>query len=122
MMAVISRSLSPLKVALTGYLISLQYSTTSSCLFPDNPNYEFPSMVNLKDETHGGDDVAVFARGPWAHLLVGNYEQTLIPHVISYAAGIGPLKNKQMPSSGVAATPAVLLVLLLASCLPSILH
>lgn len=79
-------------------------------------------MVGLKDETHGGDDVAVFARGPWAHLLVGNYEQTLIPHVISYAAGIGPLKNKQMPSSSVAASPTALLVLLVASYLPFILR
>jgi len=47
-------------------------------------------MVNLTWETHGGDDVAVFASGPWAHLFVGNYEPNYIPHAISYAAQIGP--------------------------------
>ncbi|KAL5244726.1 hypothetical protein ACI65C_012136 [Semiaphis heraclei] len=56
----------------------------------DQPKYQFPSMVNLTWETHGGEDVAVFASGPWAHLFVGNYEQNYIPHVISYAAQMGP--------------------------------
>lgn len=56
-------------------------------------NYTFPATFYLKSETHGGEDVAVYARGPWAHLLVGVYEQTVIPHVMSYAAGIGPGAN-----------------------------
>ncbi|CAI6351315.1 unnamed protein product [Macrosiphum euphorbiae] len=56
----------------------------------DEPEYQFPSMLNLTWETHGGDDVAVFASGPWAHLFVGNYEQNYIPHAISYAARMGP--------------------------------
>lgn len=47
-------------------------------------------MVNLTWETHGGDDVAVFATGPWSHLFVGNYEQNYIPYAISYAAQMGP--------------------------------
>lgn len=41
-------------------------------------------------ETHGGDDVMVFARGPWAHLFSGNYEQNLIPLTMGFAAGVGP--------------------------------
>lgn len=45
----------------------------------------------MKSETHGGEDVAVYARGPWAHLFSGNYEQALIPHAMAYAARIGPL-------------------------------
>ncbi|XP_050540533.1 alkaline phosphatase-like [Daktulosphaira vitifoliae] len=52
--------------------------------------YQFQAMVPLTKETHGGDDVAVFAKGPWAHLFVGNYEQNYIPFAISYAAKIGP--------------------------------
>jgi alkaline phosphatase len=32
-------------------------------------DYRFQSLVPLESETHGGEDVAVFARGPWAHLF-----------------------------------------------------
>lgn len=44
----------------------------------------------MDDETHGGEDVMVFARGPWAHLFSGNYEQNLIPLTMGFAAGVGP--------------------------------
>lgn len=47
-------------------------------------------MANTEWETHGGEDVAVFALGPWAHLFVGNYEQNYIPYAIGYAARMGP--------------------------------
>lgn len=50
----------------------------------------FPAMVPLTDETHGGEDVAVFAKGPFQHLFVGSYEQNLIPHIMAYASCIGP--------------------------------
>lgn len=52
--------------------------------------YKYPKMVDLKDETHGGEDVMVFARGPWAHLFSGNYEQNIIPLTMGFAAGVGP--------------------------------
>lgn len=32
-----------------------------------------PATVPLEDETHGGDDVAVFAAGPFAHLFTGGW-------------------------------------------------
>ncbi|XP_053609339.1 membrane-bound alkaline phosphatase-like isoform X2 [Plodia interpunctella] len=54
-----------------------------------NPNFTYPSLVPMARETHGGEDVAVFAKGPWAHLFTGNYEQNYIPHAIAYAACIG---------------------------------
>lgn len=59
-------------------------------LFTDHLNYTFPSLVPIPRETHGGDDVAVFAKGPWSHLFSGNYEQNFIPHAIAYASCIGP--------------------------------
>jgi alkaline phosphatase len=40
-------------------------------------------------ETHGADDVAVYARGPMAHLLSGTYEQSFIAHTVRYAACLG---------------------------------
>nr|AEG79734.1 alkaline phosphatase [Trichoplusia ni] len=46
--------------------------------------------VPLDSETHGGDDVAVFARGPYHMLFTGLYEQNQIPHLMAYAACIGP--------------------------------
>ncbi|XP_058178314.1 membrane-bound alkaline phosphatase-like [Anopheles ziemanni] len=51
--------------------------------------FQFPKVVPMKFETHGGDDVALFAYGPWSHLFGGMYEQNVIPHLIGYAACIG---------------------------------
>ncbi|XP_049533013.1 alkaline phosphatase, tissue-nonspecific isozyme-like [Anopheles darlingi] len=54
------------------------------------PTFTFPAAVPYEDETHGGDDVAVFARGPWSHLFSGLYEQHVIGHGLLYAACLGP--------------------------------
>ncbi|XP_058462659.1 membrane-bound alkaline phosphatase-like [Malaya genurostris] len=51
--------------------------------------FQYPKLVPMKYETHGGDDVALFAYGPWSHLFSGMYEQNVIPHLIGYAACIG---------------------------------
>uniref|UniRef100_A0A034W0Q0 alkaline phosphatase n=1 Tax=Bactrocera dorsalis TaxID=27457 RepID=A0A034W0Q0_BACDO len=47
---------------------------------------QFPATAPFDSETHGGDDVAVFASGPWAHLFTGVYEQNTIPHMMAYAS------------------------------------
>lgn len=52
-------------------------------------SFRFPTMVPLSSETHAGDDVAVYASGPWAHLFSGTYEQHIIPHIMAYASCIG---------------------------------
>ncbi|CAH2044359.1 unnamed protein product, partial [Iphiclides podalirius] len=49
-----------------------------------------PAGVPLEAETHGGDDVAVFARGPHHALFSGLYEQSQLPHLMAYAACLGP--------------------------------
>lgn len=56
--------------------------------FTASVDYQYPSTIPLTDETHGGDDVMVFARGPWAHLFTGNFEQNEIPLAMAFAAGI----------------------------------
>ncbi|XP_077167668.1 alkaline phosphatase, tissue-nonspecific isozyme [Paroedura picta] len=61
-------------------------------------NYQAQSAVPLRQETHGGEDVAVFAKGPMAHLLHGVHEQNYIPHVMAFAACIG--ENKDHCRSG----------------------
>ncbi|XP_049873720.1 alkaline phosphatase, tissue-nonspecific isozyme-like [Pectinophora gossypiella] len=55
-----------------------------------NINFTYPALVPILRETHGGEDVAVFAKGPWSHLFSGNFEQNFIPHAIAYASCIGP--------------------------------
>lgn len=51
--------------------------------------FRFPATLQLSSETHGGDDVAVFASGPWSHLFSGVYEQNVIPYLIAYASCVG---------------------------------
>ncbi|CAD7005712.1 unnamed protein product [Ceratitis capitata] len=58
-----------------------------------DPKYKYMATVPLKSETHGGDDVGVFASGPYAHYFTGNYEQTNIPALMAFAANIGPFAN-----------------------------
>ncbi|XP_005189231.1 membrane-bound alkaline phosphatase [Musca domestica] len=58
-----------------------------------NAKYEYLATVPLDSETHGGDDVGVFASGPYAHYFSGNYEQTNIPAMMAKAANIGPFAS-----------------------------
>ncbi|CAG9802972.1 unnamed protein product [Chironomus riparius] len=50
---------------------------------------KFPATVAREDETHGGEDVGVWAIGPWSHLFQGTLEQNVIPHIMAYASGVG---------------------------------
>lgn len=51
--------------------------------------FGFPTQYPLAMETHGGEDVGVYASGPHAHLFTGVYEQNFIPHAIKYIACLG---------------------------------
>ncbi|XP_077553181.1 alkaline phosphatase, tissue-nonspecific isozyme-like [Haemaphysalis longicornis] len=53
------------------------------------PDYAQQSAFPLIKATHGGEDVAVYATGPWAHLYSGVHDQTYIPYVMAYAACVG---------------------------------
>ncbi|GLH12243.1 Membrane-bound alkaline phosphatase [Gryllus bimaculatus] len=64
------------------------YPDRGNDIFEDK-DYEYPALAPRSSETHGGDDVAVLSRGPWAHLLTGVFEQNYIAHVMAYAACIG---------------------------------
>lgn len=52
----------------------------------EDPASFFPATFEIDLETHGGEDVAVFAKGPFSHLFTGVYEQNTIPHLMAYAA------------------------------------
>jgi alkaline phosphatase len=51
-------------------------------------DYVHETLVPLHSETHSGEDVAIFAAGPWAHLFHGTHEQNYIYHVMRHAVGI----------------------------------
>uniref|UniRef100_A0A1B0GQF0 alkaline phosphatase n=1 Tax=Phlebotomus papatasi TaxID=29031 RepID=A0A1B0GQF0_PHLPP len=76
-----------------GPLTSPQYPRYGR-LNPDNSDFSkwsshYPFLVPLDEETHGGDDVGVYASGPYSHLFTGVMEQTFLPHLMAYAACIG---------------------------------
>jgi alkaline phosphatase len=46
------------------------------------------ALVPKESETHGGEDVAIYATGPGAHLITGSNEQTIVFHAINYAGNL----------------------------------
>ncbi len=67
-------------------------SFTNGALRPDMtsvdttvPGFMPESTVPLSSETHSGEDVAIYASGPKAHLVRGVMEQNWIYHVMKEA-------------------------------------
>ena len=67
-------------------------------------------------DTHGGEDVAIYATGPMSHLFYGVHEQSYVAHVMAYAACIGEFMGKcprgdgpDYPNSAQMATGSALL-------------
>lgn len=48
-------------------------------------DYLQQALIPMGSETHSGEDVASWAKGPWAHLLTGTQEQNYIFHVMNHA-------------------------------------
>ncbi|XP_019388076.1 PREDICTED: intestinal-type alkaline phosphatase-like [Crocodylus porosus] len=80
--------------------------------------YKQQAAVPLKSETHGGEDVAILAKGPMAHLFHGVQEQTYVAHAMAYAACLEPYQACNLKQASGAARagplPALLAALLLA--------
>lgn len=51
-------------------------------------NFQQQALVALGSETHGGEDVAIFASGPGAELVRGVMDQNEIFHVMGYSSGL----------------------------------
>jgi alkaline phosphatase len=51
----------------------------------EHPDYMQESIVPLSNETHGGDDVGIWARGPGAAAVRGSLEQNAIFHIMLQA-------------------------------------
>lgn len=54
------------------------------------PDYRVQALVPSRGESHGGQDVPVYATGPWAHLVSGVLEQNAMFHIIRHAMGLTP--------------------------------
>jgi len=52
-----------------------------------SPGFHQEALVPLESETHGGEDVAIYAGGPQSHLFRGTMEQHTIYHVMRRALG-----------------------------------
>jgi len=52
------------------------------------PDFIQESLVYLESETHGGEDLGIYAIGPWSHLFQGTVEENYTFHVMDFASGI----------------------------------
>ncbi|KAG8231068.1 hypothetical protein J437_LFUL010694 [Ladona fulva] len=75
------------------------HTMTISGYSPPDACYGYPSTVPMTSETHGGEDVPVYAKGPRAFIFSGTYEQNYIMHATCYALGIGPASSWSIPKS-----------------------
>lgn len=48
--------------------------------------YHQEALIPASSETHAGEDVGIWAVGPWSHLFSGTMEQNIIFHVMNKAA------------------------------------
>ncbi|MCE9522840.1 MAG: alkaline phosphatase [Alphaproteobacteria bacterium] len=65
-----------------------------------DPNFLQQSLVPLSSETHGGEDVGIYASGPSAHLFQGVVDQQYIFHVMNYAGRIKQRAETAMRAGG----------------------
>jgi len=54
--------------------------------------YRHQAMFGLPDETHGGEDVPVYAHGPGSQLVRGVFEQSYVAYIVSYVGCMGPAR------------------------------
>ncbi len=54
----------------------------------ESPGFHQEVLTPMEDETHGGEDVAIYATGPGAHLVTGSNEQSIVFHVMNHAGNL----------------------------------
>ncbi|RUS82971.1 hypothetical protein EGW08_009256 [Elysia chlorotica] len=58
-----------------------------------DPNFHQQGCIPLSTETHAGEDVSVYAKGPWAHLFHATHDQSYIYQVMEYASCVAHSKK-----------------------------
>lgn len=92
----------PVKLSDGGYYTSMNYRNGPGAISQPrpsvdpastrDPDYRQQALIETESETHGGEDVAVYGQGPWAHLLGGTMEQHWLYHVMQHAL-FGPRQD-----------------------------
>ncbi|XP_059487968.1 alkaline phosphatase 4-like [Neocloeon triangulifer] len=77
----------------------------------DDTRYGHFAPIYESIETHSGEDVAIYANGPFSHLFNGVFEQSYVAHAISCAGKFGP--SADYCNSALSARPSALLLCLL---------
>nr|XP_032517995.1 alkaline phosphatase-like [Danaus plexippus plexippus] len=83
-----------------------------SAVNTDDMLYEQIAAITLEENKHGGNDVTVYAKGPFSHLFHNVHEQHYVFHAISYAAKLGVYSSGDSIRHSVAIIAVVLLPLL----------
>ena len=52
------------------------------------------ALIPLGSETHAGEDVTIYGKGPGAHMVSGTNEQSVVFHVMNAAAKLEKKANK----------------------------
>lgn len=87
----------PINIIAYGNGPNYQSSRNATYLWSLNTNstkYLSPTALPMKAETHGGEDVPIYAQGPWSHLFIGTMEQHTIAHKMAYAACWGDYQTR----------------------------
>jgi len=58
--------------------------------------YHQESLVPLGSETHAGEDVTIYGKGPGGHLVSGTNEQSVIFHIMNQSARLEKKANKKL--------------------------
>ena len=81
-------------------------------------------LVPMYSETHGGEDVGIYATGPMSHLFRGVIEQNVIAHIMAHASCVGEYsdcswstKEPKPETCGVAARQMSIITIVLLSAL-----
>ncbi len=54
----------------------------------EDNNFRQEALILMPSESHAGEDVAIYAIGPWAHLFHKTHEQHYIYHVMQHSLGL----------------------------------
>lgn len=60
-----------------------------------DPDFIQQTLVPMPSETHGGEDLGIYAIGPWSHLFQGTVEENYTFHVMDFASKISERAGRQ---------------------------
>ncbi|OWF42955.1 alkaline phosphatase-like [Mizuhopecten yessoensis] len=86
----------PFTTLLYGNGVSYDWGNRTNVSAVDTTDNDYLQVAAAprSSETHGGEDVSIYARGPMSHLIHGVHEQHYIAHVMTYAACVANNKHR----------------------------